>query len=162
MLSVVKKAVSMSCFVIGVVGCQKSQPAAEVGDAAAVVPAQEAPAQPAAEVAAPAADAAAAAAAPAPAGDAAAAAPAARVSITVADDGFHPAEVNGKVGQALTIVFTRTGKQGCGERVSFPSLQMEKDLPLDTAVEVTVTPAAAGRLEFTCGMNMMRGAVIAE
>jgi plastocyanin domain-containing protein len=40
-------------------------------------------------------------------------------------------------------------------------LNLRRELPLQQPVEITVTPAS-GTLAFTCGMDMYRGAVVAQ
>jgi plastocyanin domain-containing protein len=89
------------------------------------------------------------------------AAPNSRVPVVVDAAGYHPATINAQPGQPLTLVFTRTSDEGCGQQVVFPSLNIQRDLPLNQPVEVTVTPTS-GRLAFTCGMNMYRGSVVAQ
>ena len=84
-----------------------------------------------------------------------------RIAITVGEQGYQPSSVNVPAAQPVTLVFTRTSDQGCGTQVVFPSLNLRRDLPLNQPVEVTFTPAV-GTLAFTCGMNMLRGAVVAQ
>jgi plastocyanin domain-containing protein len=84
-----------------------------------------------------------------------------RVEVTVGADGYHPSTVRTTPGRPVTLVFTRTTEESCGQQVVFPSLEIRRDLPLRQPVEVTVTPTA-GTLAFTCGMGMLRGAVVAQ
>ncbi len=99
---------------------------------------------------------------PAPASPSQPSAPssAARVAVTVDGQGYHPATVTLPAGRPATIVFTRTSDQGCGQQVVFPSLNIRRDLPLNEPVEVALTPT--GTIAFTCGMNMLRGSVVAQ
>lgn len=83
-----------------------------------------------------------------------------RVEITVDASGYTPSEVQATAGQPLTLVFTRTTDEGCGEELAIPSQDIRRDLPLNEAVAVTFTPTEAGRLRFTCGMDMYDGAVV--
>ena len=48
----------------------------------------------------------------------------------------------------------------CGTEVVFPSLDIERALPLNEAVVIEFTPAKPGDLAFACGMNMLHGTVI--
>jgi hypothetical protein len=84
-----------------------------------------------------------------------------RRAVTVDGMGYHPATVSVPAGQPVTLVFTRTSDDGCGQQLVFPTLGIRRDLPLDQPVEVTVTPER-GELRFTCGMDMYRGSVLAQ
>lgn len=84
------------------------------------------------------------------------------VAVTVADSGYEPVSVRGKQGQPLTLEFTRTSDSACGEKVVFPDLKIEKDLPLNQMVAVSFTPETTGTIGFQCGMNMMKGTIIVQ
>lgn len=84
-----------------------------------------------------------------------------RVAVTVSDRGFQPTEASVRAGQPVTVVFTRTSDNECGTQVIFPTLNIRRDLPLNQPVEVTFTPTA-GTITFTCGMNMLRGSIVAR
>jgi len=84
-----------------------------------------------------------------------------RVAITVGDRGFQPTSANVRAGQPVTVVFTRTSDNECGTQVIFPTLNIRRDLPLNQPMEVTFTPTA-GTITFTCGMNMLRGSIVAR
>lgn len=88
--------------------------------------------------------------------------PTGRVAVVVDNAGYHPSTIHAPAGRPLTLVFTRTADEGgCGERVVFTEPHIERDLPANSPVEITVTPTA-GRLAFACGMNMYRGAVVVQ
>jgi plastocyanin domain-containing protein len=104
-----------------------------------------------------------AATAPRPAAPAEVVAPASgRVAVTVDGEGYHPATIRAAAGRALTLVFTRTTDESCGQQLVFPTTNVRRDLPLNQAVEVPVTVPASGSLAFTCGMNMYQGAVVVQ
>ena len=84
-----------------------------------------------------------------------------RVQVTVDANGYTPARIPAPTGQPITLVFTRTTDQGCGQILVFPDLGIRRELPLREAVAVTVTPPR-GELRFTCGMDMYRGAIVAQ
>lgn len=84
-----------------------------------------------------------------------------RVEIRVDHRGFHPSTVNAERGEPLTLVFLRTEERGCGNRVKFPDHDIQRDLPVNERVAVTITPNA-DRITFTCGMGHMRGTIVAE
>jgi plastocyanin domain-containing protein len=73
---------------------------------------------------------------------------------------YAPSEITASPGEELHLVFTRTTDEGCGQQLVFPDLHIHRDLPLDERVAVDVTTPASGRLAFTCGMGMYRGAVV--
>ncbi len=85
-----------------------------------------------------------------------------RVAIQVDGEGYHPATVQSSPGRPLTLVFTRTTDDTCGHHVRFPSLNIERDLPLNRPVEVAIATPASGNVGFTCGMGMFQGFVVAR
>lgn len=85
-----------------------------------------------------------------------------RVQVTVDGHGYEPAEVRATAGRPLTLVFTRTTDEGCGQELVIASHNIRRDLPLNEPVEVPFTPTEPGRLRFTCGMDMYDGAILVE
>jgi len=85
-----------------------------------------------------------------------------RVSVEVGSHGYTPASVNAEAGKPLTLVFTRTTDEGCGDVLVIPSQDIRRDLPLDEEVAVTFTPSEAGHLRFTCGMDMYDGTIVVQ
>jgi plastocyanin domain-containing protein len=83
-----------------------------------------------------------------------------RHEITVDQDGYHPASVEARSGEPVTLVFRRTSEEGCGEELVIAEHGIRRDLPVGEPVEVTFTPTRVGSVSFTCGMNMYRGAVV--
>jgi plastocyanin domain-containing protein len=88
--------------------------------------------------------------------------PAGALRITVDGEGYHPATVTVPASRPATLVFTRTSDDGCGQQLVFPDINLRRDLPLNQPVVVTVNAPATGRLAFTCGMDMYRGAVVVQ
>ncbi|MGH7724501.1 MAG: cupredoxin domain-containing protein [Candidatus Eiseniibacteriota bacterium] len=85
-----------------------------------------------------------------------------RVAMTVDGSGFHPDRIPARVGQPVTLAITRTTNETCGTEIVIPAEQIRKDLPLNQTVEVTITPAASGEIAFACGMDMLKGSIVAE
>jgi RND family efflux transporter MFP subunit len=83
----------------------------------------------------------------------------ARVTITA--QGFEPATVLLRAGTPARVTFLRTTDNTCAKAVAIPALGIKRALPLDAPVEVEFTPKA-GQLEFACGMNMLRGSIVAK
>ena len=76
--------------------------------------------------------------------------------------GYEPASVRVKAGTPVRIVFDRQETSGCSEEVVFPDFGIKKFLPAFQKTSIEVTPPRAGKYEFTCGMSMLRGTLIAE
>lgn len=89
------------------------------------------------------------------------AAPPAQVTITV-DGGYSPQQVRVKAGRPVRLVFDRKDTGSCSEEIVLPDFGVRKFLPTGQQTTIEVTPPTAGRYEFTCGMSMLRGAIIAE
>ena len=91
------------------------------------------------------------------------AAPASGIVAVKADEkGFTPASITLKKGANATLRFTRTTTETCAEKVVFPELKLEKDLPLNTAVDIPVETKEARTLNFQCGMGMFKSKVVIE
>jgi plastocyanin domain-containing protein len=76
--------------------------------------------------------------------------------------GYEPATVRVPAGKPVRLVFDRQETSPCSEEVVFPAFGIRKFLPTDRTTAVDITPPAPGRYEFTCGMSMLHGAVVAE
>ena len=82
--------------------------------------------------------------------------------IITVDGGYSPSIVRVKAGQPVRLVFDRRDTGGCSEEVVFPDFGVRQFLPTGKKTVVELTPERAGRYDFTCGMSMLRGAIIAE
>lgn len=85
-----------------------------------------------------------------------------RAAITVGASSYEPAEVRTTVGTPLTLVFTRTTDEGCGNEIVIASQDIRRPLPLNEPMEVTFTPTEAGSIRFACGMDMLEGTVVVQ
>jgi plastocyanin domain-containing protein len=84
-------------------------------------------------------------------------------TVTVAvHGGYDPAQVRVKAGSPVRLVFDRRETSSCSEEVVFPDFGVRRFLPAHQKTAVEITPTRAGRFEFTCGMGMLRGALIVE
>ena len=83
------------------------------------------------------------------------------VTITV-DGGYDPAAVRVAVGRPVRLIFDRRDTGSCSEEVVFPDFGIRKFLPTGQKTTIEITPPAAGRYAFTCGMSMLRGTLVAE
>ncbi len=84
-----------------------------------------------------------------------------RTSVNVTESGYEPASVALKAGVPAEITFTRKTDQTCGTEVIFPEHKINQALPLNRPVVVRLTPRV-GEIRFTCGMDMLRGKVVAR
>jgi plastocyanin domain-containing protein len=80
----------------------------------------------------------------------------------VVDGGYDPSTVRVRAGAPVRLVFDRRDDSSCSEEVVFPDFGIRRYLPTGERTTIEVTPPAAGRYEFMCGMSMLRGALIAE
>ncbi len=83
------------------------------------------------------------------------------VVISVAG-GYDPAVVRVRAGEPVTLIFDRQEAAGCSEEVVLPDFRIRRFLPPFERTTIEITPEHAGSYEFTCGMGMLRGRVVAE
>ena len=83
------------------------------------------------------------------------------IDVTV-KGGYQPASIVVRAGRPVRLNFTRREASTCGEEVVLPSFGKRAHLPQGQTVPVEVTPEEPGEYEFTCGMNMYRGKLIAQ
>ena len=76
--------------------------------------------------------------------------------------GYQPASITAEAGRPIRLNFTRRESTPCGEEVVLPEFGRRAHLPEGKTVGIEVTPAEPGEYEFTCGMNMYKGKLIAE
>ena len=82
--------------------------------------------------------------------------------VLVTERGFEPATVTLRAGTPARITFLRTTDKTCGTEIVFPSLEITRALPLNTAVDIDFTPDRAKEIAFTCGMKMLKGVVVIQ
>jgi plastocyanin domain-containing protein len=97
-------------------------------------------------------------------GSHAAAAPAKRaprtIEIAVTSAGFVPAEVKVKKGETVRVAITR--KTGCATEFVMNDFGINRSLPLNETIYLEFTPTKLGRIEYTCGMQMVSGVLLVE
>lgn len=76
--------------------------------------------------------------------------------------GYDPAVIKVRHGQPVRLVFDRQEESGCSEEVVFPDFRIQRFLPAFARTAVEFTPKEPGTYEFTCGMRMLRGKVVAQ
>jgi plastocyanin domain-containing protein len=80
------------------------------------------------------------------------------ITVTV-DGGYEPSQIVVRAGQKVRLNFDRKDASSCLEEVRFPDFYIAQTLPLNRVTPIEFTPEKPGRYEFTCGMNMFRGAI---
>lgn len=80
----------------------------------------------------------------------------------VVQGGYSPSTIHVRAGEPVRLVFDRQESSSCSEEVVFPDFGMRKYLPANEQTTVIVTPPKAGTYEFTCGMSMLHGRLVAE
>jgi Cu+-exporting ATPase len=80
----------------------------------------------------------------------------------VVDGGYSPAVVEVEAGRPVRLTFDRRETNPCSDEVVFHTLGIRQALPAFQKTVVEFTPDGPGRIEFACGMGMLRGAVIAR
>ena len=80
----------------------------------------------------------------------------------VVQGGYTPSTIRVKAGLPVRLLFDRQETSSCSEEVVFADFGTRTYLPAHEITAVTITPATPGTYEFTCGMSMLRGKLIAE
>jgi plastocyanin domain-containing protein len=78
------------------------------------------------------------------------------------DGGYSPNAVRVKAGEPVRLVFDRKDESSCSEEVVIPAFGIRTYLPTGQRTTIEITPEAAGKYGFMCGMSMLRGTIIAE
>jgi len=76
--------------------------------------------------------------------------------------GYEPSTIRVKAGQPVRLAFDRQETSGCSEEIVFPDFNVRKFLPAHERTIIEITPPKAGTYEFTCGMSMLHGKVVAD
>jgi plastocyanin len=85
-----------------------------------------------------------------------------KLKITVSENGYQPANFQLKRGVPAEITFERIDEKNCGTELVFDTYGIRKELKVGQPVKVNFTPDKDGEFEFTCGMGMLRGAVVVK
>lgn len=83
------------------------------------------------------------------------------IDVTV-KGGYQPAAIVVKAGLPVKLNFTRREASTCGEEVVLPEFGKRAHLPENRSVAIEIVPERKGEYEFTCGMNMYKGKIIAQ
>ncbi len=80
----------------------------------------------------------------------------------VVKGGYSPSRITVRAGVPVRLVFDRHETSSCSEELVIPAFGIRRDLAPHKSTPVEFTPQKPGSYEFTCGMNMLRGTIIAE
>jgi plastocyanin domain-containing protein len=84
-----------------------------------------------------------------------------KVHIQATADAFIPSRVEVKGGESFTLVFLREVERSCMNKVVFPGLDIEKELPVGEPVEIRlVAPKDGTTIAFQCPMAMGKSLVV--
>ena len=73
------------------------------------------------------------------------------------DEAFPPNAITVRQGERLRLRFLRRFDRRCTREIVFPSLKLRRALSVGEPTTVTLRPRTVGVIEFTCGMNLLRG-----
>ena len=80
----------------------------------------------------------------------------------IVDGGYVPGVITVPVGKEVTLSFFRKDPSACLEEVLLSDFGIRRALPLNKAELVTITPTEAREYEYSCGMSMFKGKIIAK
>ncbi len=80
----------------------------------------------------------------------------------IVDGGYLPAVNTVPVGKEIVLSFLRKDPSACLEEVLLSDFGIRRALPLNKAELVTIIPTEAKEYEYSCGMNMFKGKIIAK
>ncbi len=84
------------------------------------------------------------------------------VEVAVTGEGFVPARIPARKGEALRLVVTRKTDRTCATEIVIKEAGVNQKLPLDKPVVVELTPKKAGKVRYACGMDMVAGEIVVQ
>ena len=83
-----------------------------------------------------------------------------KVTVALTQKGYEPASLKLRRGVPAQVTFIRKVSATCGTQIVIADYDIKRALPLNEPVLVEFTPKKTGTFVFTCGMGMLRGALI--
>ncbi|WP_437734815.1 cupredoxin domain-containing protein [Sorangium sp. So ce1335] len=80
----------------------------------------------------------------------------------VVDGGYKPSRIVVTEGERVRLKLVRRDHSPCTREIVFASLGIRRELPTGVPVVIELPALSRGEIEFTCGMNMLRGAIVVE
>lgn len=84
------------------------------------------------------------------------------VRVTVTENGFEPAVVTVKKGEAVTLVITRRTEATCATEAVFAETGQNYPLPLNQDVRIPIATDGEKTLHYACSMDMYKGQVVVK
>jgi plastocyanin domain-containing protein len=78
------------------------------------------------------------------------------------EGGYEPAVLEVAAGRPVRLTFDRREKNPCSDEIVLKDFGIRRELAPFARTIVEFTPPAPGRYEFTCGMGMLHGAIVAR
>ncbi|HEY0222319.1 MAG TPA: cupredoxin domain-containing protein [Lactovum miscens] len=85
-----------------------------------------------------------------------------QLATVIVNGGYNPAVLKLKQGIPTRLVFNRKDASSCLEHVVFSDFGIDKVLPLNKDVEISLDALKAGEYNYACGMNMFHGKIIVK
>jgi plastocyanin domain-containing protein len=88
-----------------------------------------------------------------------------RFEIAITRSGFEPGAITVPAKTPVTLVFTRKTDATCTKSIVVTlddGKTIERELPLDTPVEIAATFPKAGKLDYACSMHMNKGTIVVQ
>jgi plastocyanin domain-containing protein len=83
-----------------------------------------------------------------------------KVSMSVTEKGFEPADLRVRKDEPVELTLTRKTEDTCANEIVIDEYKINVKLPLNQAVVVKFTPTKSGTLKYGCGMQKMIGGKI--
>ena len=80
----------------------------------------------------------------------------------VVQGGYDPQVVRVRAGVPLRLTFDRRETNSCSDEIVLADFNVRRRLAANARTAIEIMPQHPGTYEFTCGMNMLRGRIIAE
>ena len=82
--------------------------------------------------------------------------------IEVKDGIYQPSVIKAEAGKPIVLTFIRKDHSPCAAIVTFDSLGLSAELPVNSRYQLKLPPLNSGSYEFTCQMGMYRGMLIVK
>jgi plastocyanin domain-containing protein len=83
-------------------------------------------------------------------------------AISVTENGFEPAVVTVPRGKPVTLIVTRRTDRTCATELVFDAPGPRVELPLGKPVRIDLAAGVQDTLRYACGMDMVRGMLVAK
>jgi plastocyanin domain-containing protein len=82
------------------------------------------------------------------------------IDIIVNNGVYTPSSIQAEMDKPVRLRFTRKTSSPCASTVVFADFNQSLELPLDTPMDIIITPNNIGEFDFTCEMGMYRGKLL--